>query len=351
ALNAPCCTRVIATGCSATIQGEVLSGLDKRVIVEPDKAHIADLISSLADTQTISTQKGSVSLPKNLIRARVNLKISDGCENFCSYCIVPHARGPMRSIPAKDLLKQASDLVEDGVKEIVLTGINIGTYRDGDLDLASLIERLSNESGIHRIRISSIEPPSFGSEMIIMLRNSPVLCEHFHIPLQSGSNKVLGEMNRHYRADQYRELITQIRQVAPDCAIHSDIIVGYPTETEDDFEETLALADELMFAGMHLFKFSSRPQTAAGSLTPLRPEVLDERFARLQEVSKRHARTYREKRLSAQKPLELLVESIKANSVVATSREHIRISWEVGDPAFPNVAVGDIVEYRERERL
>ena len=338
---------VVATGCSAVVNGQKLAALGERVLVEPDKTNVAVRIANADVGEVVS---GSL-LPDNLLRTRVNLKISDGCENFCSYCIVPYSRGSIHPTPATSLIAQAQELVNQGTKEIILTGINIGTYQDGDLDLVSLICRLRDEAGVYRIRVSSIEPPTITQEFVDLFNETGIVCQHLHIPLQSGSDKVLRDMGRHYTADRYRRLIETLRVACPNIAIHTDVIVGYPTETDDDFKQTFDLACQLEFAGMHLFKYSPRPHTPAASLRPLAPPLIEERFTSLQEVALKSAQAYRARRLLLAEPLELLIERITDKEVVATSREHITISWDIAKSPFAKAQVGDIVEYREGDGI
>jgi len=346
ALSEPSTDYVIATGCSAAIQGDVLAKINERVVVEPDKQKILSRVIELGGDQ-LSFGTSRRDLPQNLVRTRVNLKISDGCEDFCSYCIVPFARGPVRPEPVTDLIKRVRESVDQGTKEIVLTGINIGTYHDTGIDLSELIQKLRVETGIHRIRISSIEPQTVTPALTELFRDTDIVCEHLHIPLQSGSDRVLKDMNRKYSTKMFRNMVAKLRSVRPDMAIHTDVIVGYPTETSEDFESTVALVEDLEFAGMHLFKYSTRPGTVADKLPALNPVIIEGRFTRLQKIADRNAAKYREKRLQSTHPLELLVERIEGNQVTATSREHISISWGLGDPSFPNVKVGDIVIYTE----
>jgi len=360
ALGYPSVSCVVATGCSAVIHAETLTGLDSRVKVVSDKTKVTKEVSGLLSSGGEQTPGASVShtmrdenpagepaLSCNLERTRVNVKISDGCENFCSYCIVPFARGMLRPVPARDIVDRVRDLVQKGVHEIVLTGINVGTYQEGSLTLAGLIRLLKEETGIHRIRVSSIEPDTITDDFIALLQRGDVLCEHLHIPLQSGSNAVLAHMKRRYTADEYCSIISNLRSVVPDIAIHADVIVGYPTETDEDFSRTLTLIDELALAGVHAFKYSSRPGTEAASLCPLAPRVIEERCARLAEVAHKNAASYRTARLSSAKPLELIIEQRADDEVIATSREHITISWSLEQYPFPNAHVGDIVEYVE----
>jgi threonylcarbamoyladenosine tRNA methylthiotransferase MtaB len=250
-----------------------------------------------------------------------------------------------------DIIARVDALASSGIREIVLTGINVGAYLSPSpeqLDLAGLVMRLRDETDIHRIRVSSIEPLSVTSRIIELLADDTVLCEHLHIPLQSGSSRVLRDMNRPYTAEQYRALIADLRENCPDIALHTDVIVGYPTESDEDFEETLAFVGEIGFAGAHLFKFSARPGTVAAALEPLSPEILDRRFARLQQIVQRSVERYRHRRLASNRPLELLVERIDEGGMLrANSREHLTFSWGRLENPFPHAQVGDIVNMSE----
>ncbi|MDD5154056.1 MAG: tRNA (N(6)-L-threonylcarbamoyladenosine(37)-C(2))-methylthiotransferase MtaB [Desulfovibrionales bacterium] len=199
-------------------------------------------------------------------RTRAFLRIQDGCNAFCSYCIVPYARGRSRSLPPVEVLKQVARLVEGGYQEIVFSGINLGRYGRDLTPPASLYEllvSLEKVNGLRRIRISSIEPTEITKELVTFMAGSEVICPHFHIPLQSGSTEALKRMNRHYTAEFYKDMIGMIHDAIPMAAIGTDVMVGFPGEGEKEFKETYDLLSELPITYLHVFRYSARPGTAA----------------------------------------------------------------------------------------
>jgi threonylcarbamoyladenosine tRNA methylthiotransferase MtaB len=199
-------------------------------------------------------------------RTRAFVKIQDGCDHFCSYCIVAHLRGPMRSRPADEVIAEVAGFAESGHREIVLTGIRTGAY-DSGIDLVGLIERIAGIPGIARIRLSSIEPMDFGDRLIECLRRVGKLCPHVHVPLQSASERVLADMRRGYTPEEYAALIRRVREVRSGCAVTTDVLVGYPTEGEDEFAATKNFVAEQGFSRLHVFQYSPRPGTAAEKST------------------------------------------------------------------------------------
>lgn len=210
-------------------------------------------------------------------RTRAFIKIEDGCDRFCSYCIIPTARGRVRSLPLDDIKEQAATCVKDGHKEIVLTGINLGCYgQDLGLSLYDAVKAVS-ESGVPRIRLSSLEPEMMTNELIEKLGEIPALCPHFHLSLQSGSDEILKKMNRKYTAGQYSHIAAKLRGVFPECAITTDIIVGFPYESDEDFQQSAAFAKEIGFAKIHVFPYSLRKGTIAAEMPQVPPFVRTER--------------------------------------------------------------------------
>jgi threonylcarbamoyladenosine tRNA methylthiotransferase MtaB len=202
-------------------------------------------------------------------RTRPILKIQDGCNNRCAYCVIPFVRGRSRSVPAEAVIEEVRQLVAQGAKEIVLSGINLGSYGRDFLprtSLASLAGRILEETELEKLRFSSIEPQDVTEDFIALVASSPRLAPHFHVPLQSGSDRILRAMHRWYRAGHYAERIQLIRRHLPDAAIGADIIVGFPGETEEDFRATVDWIDLLPFTYLHVFSFSVRPETEAASL-------------------------------------------------------------------------------------
>ncbi len=194
---------------------------------------------------------------------RALLKIQDGCSAMCSFCIIPFARGHERSRTFDDILREADSLAERGYREIVLTGVNIGQYVHGDKDFCALLRRLDQIADVERIRISSIEPTTVGDELIDLLASSKRLCPYLHIPLQSGDDRILEAMNRRHTIKTYCKLIDTALAKIPDLGLGTDLMVGFPGETETAFQNTLAVASDLPFSYLHVFPYSSRPGTAA----------------------------------------------------------------------------------------
>jgi threonylcarbamoyladenosine tRNA methylthiotransferase MtaB len=224
--------------------------------------------------------------------SRVYLKIQDGCDNRCSYCIVPLARGASQSKPADRVADELARLVDAGYREIVLTGVMIGNYRDGGADLAALAARLLSAGGLYRLHLTSISPVSVTPALIELLGHEKIV-RHLHLSLQSGSDRVLEAMNRPYTRAAYLALVDRIRSRIPDFNFTTDVIVGFPGETEADFEDTLGLIRDAGFSHVHTFRFSPRPGTKAALMEDSVPEkVKTERSGRVIELSARQKRAY-----------------------------------------------------------
>lgn len=231
-------------------------------------------------------------------RVRAYLKIQEGCNQFCSYCIIPYTRGPVRSRSLDSILKEAQLLVEDGYKEIVLTGIHTAAYGvetpSGD-DLGVLVSKVVKIEGLERLRISSIDPHEFGDKLLDAVVSNAKVSPHFHIPLQSGCDKTLIAMNRPYDIEFYCELLHRLRKTVSNVAISTDIMVGFPGETDEDFEKSIAFAEEMAFTNMHIFKYSPRSGTPAADFPDqVSPEKKEQRSKKLFALSKRLWRKYAE---------------------------------------------------------
>lgn len=219
-------------------------------------------------------------------RTRAFIKVEDGCDRFCSYCIIPTARGRVRSLSPKIIEEQARLCVEHGHHEIVLTGINLGCYgQDLGLSLADAV-RAVELSGVERIRLSSLEPEMMTDEEIAKLSGVNGLCPHFHLSLQSGSDSVLKRMNRRYNKEQYRHVAECLRDAFPNCAITTDMIVGFPAETDEEFIESVDFAREIGFAKIHVFPYSLRKGTVAAEMEQVRPNVKSDRADMLTAAAK-----------------------------------------------------------------
>lgn len=221
-------------------------------------------------------------------RTRAFVKIQDGCENFCSYCIIPFVRGKCRSKNPDEVIDEITDLVNHGYQEVVLTGIHTGNYGvDLDTNFASLLKRVVAIPRLLRLRISSIEITELTKDVLDVIRDSSIIVDHMHIPLQAGSNHVLSLMNRKYDLDYYFNKIKEIREVRPNMAITTDVIVGFPGESEEDFLETIDTCKKVGFTKIHVFPYSERKGTKAMELPDhIEPSVKKERARRLLLVSK-----------------------------------------------------------------
>lgn len=206
----------------------------------------------------------SMSVENFYERTRAFIKIQDGCNRFCSYCIIPYARGRVRSKPLDDLIAEVTQLAEKGYKEIVLTGINLSAFgQDINLHLCDAVEAVCAINGIERMRLGSLEPEQLSEDVIIRLSKQQKLCPQFHLSLQSGCDETLKRMNRHYTTEEYRTIVQNLRNAFDNAAITTDIMVGFPGETEEEFMQSLEFAKEISFSKVHVFAYSQRPGTKA----------------------------------------------------------------------------------------
>ncbi|MFP5113658.1 tRNA (N(6)-L-threonylcarbamoyladenosine(37)-C(2))-methylthiotransferase MtaB [Bacillaceae bacterium C204] len=234
-------------------------------------------------------------VPSFTDRTRASLKIQEGCNNFCTFCIIPWARGLMRSRDPKEVIRQAQQLVDAGYQEIVLTGIHTGGYGEDmkDYNLAQLLRDLESVKGLKRLRISSIEASQITDEVIEVIKHSTIVVRHLHIPLQSGSNSVLKRMRRKYTMEFFGERLDRLKEVLPGLAVTSDVIVGFPGETEEEFMETYNFINDHKFSELHVFPYSKRTGTPAARMEDqVDEEVKNERVHRLISLSDQLAKEY-----------------------------------------------------------
>ena len=218
---------------------------------------------------------------------RANLKVQDGCDFMCSFCIIPFARGHERSRRPEDVLREAEELAARGHRELVLTGVNVGRYASGGLSLLDLIRRLERVAGVERIRISSIEPTTIPDALLDHMADSEKLCRYLHVPLQSGDDEILRAMHRRYTVRDYAAFIEKAVHLIPNLGLGTDLMVGFPGEGERQFANTLSLAGELPFGYFHVFSFSRRPGTAAARMgDPVHPATVKARSRTLAELSR-----------------------------------------------------------------
>ncbi len=281
---------VIVTGCYAERDADGLSALAQVQVVGNERKHdAANAVLSALDGLAPSTsgENGSSG------RTRAFIKIQEGCDDVCAFCIVPYVRGRERAVPIDDVVALAQERVEEGVQEVVMTGTQPGAYgrdREDGTSAADLIEALLARTDAPRIRYSSIQPQDITPRLLACWDDSR-MCRHFHLALQSGSDDVLSRMRRRYTASEFRDAVTLIRAAVPGASITTDIIAGFPGETDSDHRATVSLMDELRFTDVHVFPYSARPQTSA-SLLPddAPPEVKRARAAELRALGSAHRR-------------------------------------------------------------
>lgn len=335
---------LVVAGCSSQNRQSVYESLDIDILIgNRDKSIIDKLIK-----EYIETEKKYVKFynDRNLDfedmyisdynHTRAFIKIEDGCDNFCSYCIIPYVRGSVRSKDFDKVIKEAKELAKHGHKEIVLTGIHTGHYQNNGYDLTDLINELSKIDDIKRIRISSIEITELNDKFLDMLKNNDKVCDHLHIPLQAGSDEILKRMNRKYDLAYYEEKIKKIRSIRPDISISTDIIVGFPYETEELFLNTLEFSKKIKFSKIHVFPYSVRVGTAAANMEEQVDEVVKRmRVKRLMAVSHMLEVDYYNK--FKDKELDILIETCDNNVSEGHTSNYLLVSVP------ENIKVGEIV--------
>jgi threonylcarbamoyladenosine tRNA methylthiotransferase MtaB len=259
-------------------------------------------------------------------RTRVQMKVQDGCDNRCTYCIVPYVRGGSRSRSITSIVDHVAHKAKAGYQEIVLTGIHLGDYHPDEtktLDLSNLISTLLQETTIPRIRVSSLEPEDFRLEWLELWQN-PRLCRHLHLPMQSGSDYILRRMARRYNSARYRDIILSAKRLIPGIAISTDIITGFPGETDEDFELTYTLASELQFAKAHVFRFSPRQGTPAARMRgQIKEDVKKARSQRLLDLNEAHSCLFREQFLG--QTITVLIEQQKHDQWEGLTDNYLRV--------------------------
>jgi threonylcarbamoyladenosine tRNA methylthiotransferase MtaB len=259
-------TRIVVTGCYAD-----------RAPLDLAKLEMVDLITGNEDKMTllerlkdegflINTGSSPFLSTNHTLRTRTFIKIQDGCRNYCAYCIVPYVRRVEKSIPPDEVIRQVKQRVAEDYQEVVLTGTRIGAYDSHGLQLKDLIERILSETRIPRLRLSSLQPQEISLELLGLWRDNR-LCPHFHLSLQSGSDSILKRMHRRYTAEEFQKTVTLIRAMVPKVAITTDVIVGFPGETDEEFQASLDLCNRLNFARIHVFPFSPRSGTEAAQMS------------------------------------------------------------------------------------
>ncbi len=270
---------VVATGCYAQVASEevakieginiVIGTKNRSEIVETVENYVAEngVVNNVSDIMG-EKEFEPLQISRLTNRTRAYIKIQEGCNRYCTYCIIPYARGPIRSRKPEEVVEEVKKLAENGFKEVVLTGIHVASYGLdlGNITLADIIEKVHSVDGIERIRFSSMEPLAIDNEFVARMSKLPKVCDHYHLSLQSGCNRTLKRMNRKYNAEQYAEACERLRNAFPNVAITTDIIVGFPDETEEDFKESLAFAERMKLDKIHTFPYSPKKGTPAAKM-------------------------------------------------------------------------------------
>jgi threonylcarbamoyladenosine tRNA methylthiotransferase MtaB len=311
--------KVIVTGCYVETDRFNMKEADT-ILSNKDKFNLVQYLPSRPLNISPSFTPSSSSSP----RIRANLMIENGCENFCSYCIVPHVRGKITSMPFDQVMAEAKQMVKDGVKEIILTGINLGEYalepetkrlgsdrsnrnRDVQSQVPMLINELSKIDGLLRIRLSSIEPMYIDDELIETVKKNPKVCKHLHIPMQSGDDRILKAMNRNYTAKDFLSMAKKVKKQIKDVAITTDIIIGFPGEDEKAFKNTLKLIDKIQFSRIHIFSYSDRPGTQASNFkNKIDPKTIAKRHEKMNALREKYMLKFH--RSFSKNPIEVLIE-------------------------------------------
>ncbi|MDA3907334.1 MAG: tRNA (N(6)-L-threonylcarbamoyladenosine(37)-C(2))-methylthiotransferase MtaB [Bacteroidales bacterium] len=293
--------QIALVGCYSQLRPDELNGFEgvDYILGNEKKFNLVEHIESNYNNCYISSEdinKSKIFSPSYSLgdRTRSFLKIQDGCDYFCTFCAIPYARGRSRSNTIENLINEAEIIAEQGTKELILTGVNIGTF-DGNSgsSLFELLKELEKVKGIERIRISSIEPNLLSDDIIELVAKSKVIMPHFHIPLQSGSDKILAQMKRKYKRQVFANRVFKIKQLIPKACVAADVIIGFPGELEEDFQNTYSFIDELPVSFLHVFTYSDRPEAKASEFIDKVPsKVKKERSKKLHQLGAQKARIF-----------------------------------------------------------
>jgi threonylcarbamoyladenosine tRNA methylthiotransferase MtaB len=323
---------VVVTGCYAVsdrAEVEAIPGVDL-VVTNDDKDRIADLVAGVPAVRRLPLMVREA--PRERLRTRVAIKAQTGCDEWCTFCIIPRTRGPLRSYPEEQLVADVRRQVDRGVREVVLTGVHLGKYGDdlGERDgLARLVDRLTAIDGLLRLRLSSVLPVQVTPALLARVRDDPKVCRHLHVPLQAGDDEVLQRMHRPYRIAEFLERVEGAKAAIPGLGLSTDVIVGFPGETREQFAATLAVTERVGFSKLHVFRYSQRPGTPAADMAGQVPDP--ERKARARELIALGAelrRRFHEAHVGER--LEVLVEGAGEGLAEGTSDNYIKVRFPGG---------------------
>lgn len=336
--------KILLTGCYVQLQPEFLSGLSgvSLVIGNEQKKNIAPIVSALLNNQKIDLEETTwdgfeLKISDHFKHTRGLVKIQDGCNESCSYCVIPRARGKERSREVESIISEIENLISNGFKEVVLTGVHVGKYNKDGTNLFQLSKGILQNTNIERIRFSSIQPKEFSDKLIDLVRSEKRICRHIHIPLQSGDDCILSAMNRNYSTTYYKDLVEKLKVEIPNLCIGADVIVGFPGEKEEEFNNTLGFIQSIPLSYLHVFSYSGRKGTAAYILPDkVDPKTLHRRSELLHDVGRKKWENFLDSFLG--KRLEILLEKRrdkKTDKLIGLSDNYLRVLLE-GDDSLVN---------------
>lgn len=326
----------------------VIGTTDRNKIVNlVEEAKSGEKIDIVRDLKDVREFHNTTNFDSNN-RTRAYMKVQDGCNRFCTYCIIPYARGPIRSREIEDAVEEAKTLASSGFKEIILTGIHIGSFgKDrGEKRLIDLIEAIAEVDGIKRIRLSSVEPNIIDEDFMKRAVATNKLCDHFHLSLQSGSNNVLKAMNRHYTREEYIEKTKIIKKYMPNAGLTTDIIVGFPGETDEDFKDSVSIVKEVGFSKIHVFKYSMRKNTPAAKMkNQIDGNIKKERSEKLIEVGEIYQKKF--KLANMNMPKSVLFEEEHEKEYYGYTTNYIRVKAKSDEDLTNKIKSVEILDTEE----
>ena len=349
---------VIAVGCYADVAKEELEKIEEvdLVLTNNQKVDIEKYIRAYIEGVDVEENEidnyfkdfGSITYTE---KTRAVIKIQDGCNNFCSYCIIPYARGRICSRRPENIIKEVSEITNQGIKEVVITGIQIASYGkdfEEEYSLIDLLEEINKIKGIERIRLGSLEPRLITDDFCNRLIKLEKICHHFHLSLQSGCDKTLKQMNRKYTTAEFLEVIARLRKMYDDAMLTTDIIVGFPGETEQDFEETYQYLKKVNFYKMHVFKFSPRKGTVAAEMEDqISAKIKDERSKKLIELSDQNEKKYLEDYIGKQ--IDVLFEEREREYLKGHSGNYILVKSKQEDDKLNQICFVKVCKTQDNE--
>ena len=355
---------VVAVGCYVQTAKEELENIkeldlilgnnEKKDIVQYVEKHQSGIMQIKYNDVLHQDEYDEYGFVTHIEQTRAIVKVQDGCDRFCSYCAIPYARGKVRSRKLENIIEEVTKLAQNGIKEVVITGIHIASYGkdfNENIRLIDVLEKINEIDGIQRIRLGSLEPMLINEDFLNRLSKLNKICHHFHLSLQSGCDETLKRMNRRYTTDEFRNVVNLLRNTYDDVILTTDIIVGFPGETEEEFGKTYEFLKEIKFYKMHVFKYSKRSGTKAATMpNQIKPEIQEKRSKRLIELSDINQKEYNKKYIG--KTIEVLFEEQNGEYIKGHTQNYIVVNVKGNISSFHNEIINvKIVEMLGDELL